>query len=514
MSIIDSRAPSGATDTARRFRAVAPVAIGAGATIVTAIGSWQPSMWGDEAASVMSAQRPWSSLLEMAGNIDAVHVVYYAFLHLWIDVFGASAFSVRLPSAIAIGLTVAGVFVLANRLADTRLALLASIFCVLLPRVSFMGAEARSSAIAAAMATWLTVLLLEMVRRPASKGLVALYAAGVALSAHIFLYTILVLAVHAAVLVALRARRTIWLRWASAGAIASALCLPFFVICVGQRGQIGFLAHRDATSPGKILVEQWFGDLAFAVVAWILIGIACIAWWRSRSRTSEVRDSRPADDPGTAGRRDGYRLVLLLSASWLIVPLALLLTTNLIAGPLYSPRYVSFSAPAAAILMAVAVEYVHRWWARGAAVLVVLALALPISVAQRGPTAKFGSDWAQVSTFIGEHSKPGDGIVFDEDVRSSRKPRLALHLYPEGFTDVVDLGLRRPYWQTSHLWDEVDPLDRRPEVLAGRERVWVISRSRDGTDGDEESLERAGFRLDSSTRIVTNVVHLYTKETE
>ncbi len=52
-------------------------------------GSWIPSFWGDEAASVMSASRTWPELWRMLQTVDGVHGAYYAFLHVWTGLFGA-----------------------------------------------------------------------------------------------------------------------------------------------------------------------------------------------------------------------------------------------------------------------------------------------------------------------------------------------------------------------------------------------------------------------------------------
>jgi mannosyltransferase len=134
------RQPVAAT---RRVPWLTASVLGLIAFTVSVAGSWIPSLWGDEAASIMSAQRPWSSLFTMLGHVDAVHGTYYVFLHLWIDVFGASTFSVRLPSYIAIGAAAAGIVVLVNRLATRhhrRVAVIAGILFAVLPRVSYMGA--------------------------------------------------------------------------------------------------------------------------------------------------------------------------------------------------------------------------------------------------------------------------------------------------------------------------------------------------------------------------------------
>src|SRR6059058_2447370 len=74
------------------------LAFGLAATVVAASGSWIPSLWGDEAATLMSARRPVGSLLSMLTHVDAVHGLYYLMMHAWTAVFGISAFALRFPS--------------------------------------------------------------------------------------------------------------------------------------------------------------------------------------------------------------------------------------------------------------------------------------------------------------------------------------------------------------------------------------------------------------------------------
>src|SRR4051812_33763086 len=121
--------------------------LGVASAAVSWVGSWNPSLWGDEAASVMSAQRTLPNLLAMLGRIDAVHGTYYAFLHVWVRAFGSSELAVRTPSAIAVGLVVGGTVVLTARFADRSVALLAGAACAVLPRVTYMATDARSYAI-------------------------------------------------------------------------------------------------------------------------------------------------------------------------------------------------------------------------------------------------------------------------------------------------------------------------------------------------------------------------------
>jgi hypothetical protein len=73
----------------------AGVSLGFFGFLVSFIGIGNPSLWGDEAASILSAERPLPSLFRMLGNVDAVHGTYYLFLHFWIRVFRTSELSVR-----------------------------------------------------------------------------------------------------------------------------------------------------------------------------------------------------------------------------------------------------------------------------------------------------------------------------------------------------------------------------------------------------------------------------------
>ncbi|WP_431280322.1 hypothetical protein [Leifsonia poae] len=118
---------------AARTRWAVASTLGLFASLLAVAGSWIPSLWGDEAASLMSAERPLPSLFRMLGHVDAVHGTYYLGLHWWIAVAGTSPFAIRLPSAIAVGFAVAGTVAIAWRLADRRIAVIAGLVCALLP---------------------------------------------------------------------------------------------------------------------------------------------------------------------------------------------------------------------------------------------------------------------------------------------------------------------------------------------------------------------------------------------
>ncbi len=107
--------------------------LGVFAAALALAGSWNVSLWTDEAATIAGARRTLPELWLMLQNVDAVHGLYYLLMHFWIDLFGQSALSLRMPSALAIGAGTAGVYVLARRLDGRQLALWSALIFALLP---------------------------------------------------------------------------------------------------------------------------------------------------------------------------------------------------------------------------------------------------------------------------------------------------------------------------------------------------------------------------------------------
>jgi mannosyltransferase len=538
-------APDAPLSSARRVPWRTASVLGLIAFAISVAGSWIPSLWGDEAASIMSAQRPWASLFQMLGNVDAVHGTYYVFLHLWIDAFGASTFSVRLPSSIAVGVAAAGIVVLANRLSTMRVAVIAAVVFAVLPRVLYMGAGARSYAIGTALAVWLTIFFVHLISRGVKSRLTWLgYAAVFALSIYVFLYLILLVAVYAVTLLAYSRDHRLLLRWLAWSAVGVALASPLIYFASTQRKQVAFLGHRHGITLSSFIVTQWFGSDALALAAWLtilaLVAASVVVLVRSRWRTRRAAlatqntgqaaptpiASASATRPMIALRLIGDHAqpnLLVLAFAWFVLPpLALFMATTFIA-PLYSVRYMSFVTPAVAILLALAIDaFARRRWIAVAVVAALIALAVPSDLAERGPYAKDGgSDWAQVAQVIGQNSHEGDAIAFDETIRPSLRPRLAMHVYPADFAKVIDVTLKSPYEDTSGLWDATQSIPASAARIAQTDgRLWLIEyHGLDGagvvsTVGQTQRLAQLtalGYTVSRTFTLHRDAVYLLTK---
>ncbi|MDJ0379025.1 glycosyltransferase family 39 protein [Cryobacterium sp. PH31-L1] len=478
-----------------------PLGLGLFGFLAAFAGSWIPAFWGDEAASVMSAERTVPSLFGMLKNVDAVHGLYYLFLHFWIQAFGASELSVRLPSAIAVGVFVAGTFVLGRMLMNRNMAIVAAVIAAVLPRSSYLGADARSYALTTAMAVWITIVFLILLRHQftssTSRTLAWVgYACGLAIGIYLFLYLGLLLLVHGAFLFTSRTYRRHRKLWLLAAALAVTLALPIVAEGYAQRSQIAFLAHRGYATATSVLENQWFVNPSLAVVAWLLIIAAAISatltWARSAEHSSPV----------------------LLALLWVVLPTLGLLCLNAVT-PAYNLRYVSFCLPGVALAMAAGIGTFRHQAVRVALLPILLLLAVPTDVVQRGPYAKDGgSDLAQAAATLGAEAREGDAVIFDETTHHRKRPRLAMHLYPSDFQGLRDVTLKTPYPARSELWDTTHPLAEVTATLEPARRVWLleIKGSPDNIHGtDVHTLEAAGYEVLSRQVVHRTIIYSFTK---
>ncbi|AZH82410.1 hypothetical protein EAO79_05480 [Plantibacter sp. PA-3-X8] len=474
---------------------VAPWVIGLFATLVSLIGIGTPSYWGDEAASVLAAERPLPVMFGMIGHIDAVHGLYYAFLHVWTGAFGTAEAVTRFPSAIGVGLAAAGTVVLARSIFTSAIGITAGLVFAVIPQVTRMGAETRSYALGMAAVVWLTVWFVSLVRRRStSRRSWALFAIASAASMYLFLYLAMLLLVHATWMVLQRPGRRVMRAWGWSLVGALVLGAPIVIAGIAQREQIAFLGRRDYATPESVLVGQWFQTPAFAVLAWLLIVLAPVGVLVVR------RSSR-------------QRRALAMIAVWALAPTALLIIGNTLVTPMYNLRYVTFCVPAVAIMMALGLrtivellpKRVDRAVATAVGVALVLALAIPVLAEQRGPFAKDdGSDLRQTAEVVQAHASPGDAVVFDQSVKPSRKSRLAIDLYPQAFAGLDDVALETSYRDRPELWDLAAPLSEIHDRLIGHDTVWVVEGS--STSPNVADLEALGYHVEQRIPVHRSIV--------
>jgi mannosyltransferase len=432
----------------------------------------------------------------MLGNVDAVHGTYYLMMHFWVDLVGYTPFSFRLPSAFAVAITVAGVVILANRLAGYRTAVIAGLVCMILPRVTYMGEEARSYAFSAAFAVWLTIILVRLIGRGETrKTRWLLYTIVLAASGYMFLFGLLMIASHAVAVWSARPGRRVTMTWLLSTIAGVLLASPVGIWGFIERKQIAYLQTSDAVNVKVIAVDQWFGNTNLAIVAWAIIALSVIAAVVAVARIRRTGFS--AENTVLRRQGAGDPSLFAVSISWLVLPVVLLLCMNTVDA-VYTVRYLSFASPAAALLIALAIATPSRRWIAPIAVVLLVATALPSYASQRTPYSKNNSDWAAQAAVLQANARPGDAVLFDEGAHPSKRPRLAKYTYPAAFRGLKDIALKTPYTRSSTWYDTVYPLTSVENRLDSVNRVWMLEyRAPGGTmdDYDLQTLKSLGFAI-------------------
>lgn len=449
------------------------------ATLLALLCAPSVSIWTDEAVTISAATRSFDQLWALVQRIDSVHALYYAGMAVWTDIFGISPLALRLPSAVAAGACALGAYALTRLLASPHTALLAGLLTATIPRITWGGIEARPFVFSAVAAVWATFLLMRALQRRTAWAWVA-YTVVAVVGILTNIYLVMVVAAHVLTVV-LRARRD---RSSIIGVLLSAAAaglatLPLLLLVRSQQAQLGGQGDRSALSIlRKVLVNQvflgetpdtgsapaWFG-LAWqaAAVGAALLGLAAIA-------LAVIR-------PAAVGDRKSDLLAATLP--WLVLPTALVAAYAVAVAPIYQPRYFTFTAPAAAILIAVGVRTLTRRWVAVAGLSVYLVCVTVVFASQRIPFAKSGSDWSAAADVVAHSAQEGDAVYFAPryDVPSAEEitmtTRRIAQSYPSAFARLDDLTLERTGADSATLdgFSRALTADAIPKDV---DRVWAL----------------------------------------
>ncbi len=472
------------TGSGRFCTGVGPVAVPMAAML--SIGLWgvdRGGMWGDESVTFLVAQRTVPQIWRLLHDVDAVHGLYYLFMHAVLTVHPGEVV-LRLPSVCAATATAGLVAALGVRLAGPRVGLWAGLLYAITPMTGHYAQEGRSYALVAAGVAGATLLLLRAVEAATVRATVQAtvrawwpYGTVVALTCLLHELAVLVLCAHAVTLAVLRVPRRVWSGWGGAAGAVVLLLLPLVWVSRGQAGQVAWLV-RPGWDKVELLVRH-FSPGPAGVVLWAALLLMAVG----------ALERRPA----------AVALPLLL------VPPGILLTVSQVR-PLFHDRYVLYALAGAPLLVAAGAERVAdvlgrvriegrrvrcegRWLRFGgrrlrfggrrarallgaAGVLAVLATfvhQLPDHRRDRS-AAHRPDNLAAVSALAVRQMRHGDPVLFVPSVG-----RLAALAYPKGFRRVRDIALRESAPRSGTLWGlEAAPGELRRR-LASVDRVWVVA---------------------------------------
>jgi len=320
----------------------------------------QPSLWIDEAFTARAMGYDLQRLT------DELHWLYYMGMRPWAEYAGTSEFALRLPSVVAAIIAVVLLYGLARKMLGERIAFVAALLLALNPFVVKWSQQARSYTFLLALAVGSTWLLLRALERGDVPAWVAYGIAATAMTVVQFFSAFLLLPAH--VLAGWRSRRA-RITWV-------------LVLLASFPWLIRTLARGEEGTPTTWLQSPDLQDV-WEVTTSVpgALGIALVLALAGATRVSER--ARP------------------LLVAWAFLPFAMSLAGS-IWKPMFLDRYLIISAPAFAILAAVAlIELSVRL--RVAAV-IAIAAATVIGLAQwyapDGGDNWKGENWRAASALI------------------------------------------------------------------------------------------------------------------
>ncbi|RJK98059.1 glycosyltransferase family 39 protein [Vallicoccus soli] len=405
-------------------------------------GIGERALWQDELATRSAVDRSLPDLVLLASHRDGVVAAYYALVQAWSWVAGLSPAALRLPSALGVAAAAGLTAQVGARLAGRRAGLLAGLVLAVLPAVAQYGQEARAYGLTMAAGALATLLLLRLLER-ASRGRALAYAASVLVLGCLQLTALLLLAGHAALVLAARrgataeppARRA----WAAATGSALLLLLPLAYVGSRQSGVVGGLEP-----PGwQDVADLPAGLFGASTVGGAVLVLAALS----------------------ALRRDVRGPALLAAAA--LPPLLLLLLSQV--TPLWRDRYALVTLPAWALLVGAALARAGR--REGALALAALALlALPDQVDLRGPVRSGQPDFPALAAVLAERVREGDAVVVPTARGARMRQGLQAYLPPGAWPE--DVLVREGAVEAGELDAvECDPATCFPDPLPPR--VWA-----------------------------------------
>jgi mannosyltransferase len=449
-----------------------PLVVAVLGIVVSLVGAGRPSFWYDEAATVSASySRSLNQLWHMLSNVDAVEGLYYLLMHGWFTVFPPTEFWSRVPSGLAVGGAAAGVVVVGKQLSSRTVALASGVVCAILPRTTWAAIEARPYALSMMAAVWLTVLLISATRRDDARVWLS-YALVLALSILLDVYLLLMPLAYAAFIYGFRRSRTVLRRFAATSVATIAASVPFLAVVAGQAHQISWVAPIGHRTIEDVTIQQYFErSPPFTVVSVLIVVTAIVLWLFTSAHLVE-----------------GDRQLLTLAIGWLVIPTAVIVIWSALVHPIYTPRYLCFTAPAMALALGVCIGALAvKPWAAPIVVSILAVAAAPNYLfAQRNPYAKYGMDYSQVADLIAAKAAPGDCLLVNDTVTFMPAPmRPLMAARPDAYRKLIDLTL----WQRATDRNDVFDTNLIPEVVAKPLRhcrvVWIITQA-DKTRPDHE----------------------------
>lgn len=453
------------------------------------------SLWLDELHTA------WTTLGALSEVVERAAVGNHSPPFFWIEwlvarALGPDELSLRLVSLIAGAALLPLVFAVVRAWTDSAwLALLAAGLLALDPQATYYATEARPYALVQVIAVAHVACFERLVRHP-SGARRAMMIVGGAVLVHLHYTAALVLAAELA-----------WYLWRrraehpayAIGPLATDLAILAFTLLPAFWLLPSLVSRRGLWALWVDQQSLWEG---LRMIPWGTTAVLAVAAGAAARRFLSVPSHPPA------GSRPPQSLVV----AWLVLPVVLAwVATATDTARLLAPRYLAGSAPAAVVLLALALRALPSRHLRLAAGLGVALVATTTSPTLRGLVTDGRmlswrtDDWRSVVAYFNGHPGHREGIVMlrslliECDARDvSDTPLASYCLYPITSTYLIDAAPERLEPVARGFDGELAPTLRSRVESDGS--AWIILQGASTTaDGVEHQMVRS-LSLDSGSR--------------
>lgn len=481
--------------------------IGALALLARWLGIGRQSLWLDEAYSVFLSTHRLSTIFGFTAGSDAHPPLYYALLHTWMVLFGATPEAVRALSVVASVAATLTTYAVGRQIASRRVALLASAMMALSAFQVWYAQEARMYALVV-LATLVGYAGLARALRGGGFWAWVTFAGGMVAALYLDYSAVYVMVGVVA-----------W--FAVVGRRRQGVSLPFLVSVVGVvlaylpwlpsffeqarnvNSLVAWIEGANGVGVINVLADFYFNlsnlseptttTLGLVAVA-LSLGATTFALWASR-------------------RHAAYPLL----AFWVCCPLALGLISEFYSHPITIARTMMVVQPELFLLLALAVDALaSRWESMAARVKLVVAgvlllalLAGNVAALARANTTTIKEDWSGAATYVASRQQPGDLILFN--AYFTQMPfDYYYHQQPQGAESLV--AERGYFMQESLLYTDLaqsgQGLNSASELLSYG-RVWLIVSHAPSVEAAVPADLSAHYQLVSKHELVGITVLLY-----
>ncbi len=465
-------------------------------------------MFADEGATLYSAHLSWSNLWAQSLHVDLVLLPYYVLVHFWVMLSGSIAW-VRALSLFAFFGTIVAAGGLGLRIAGRWCGLITAVLTATSTLLILKALNARPYELSAMLVALCAVSLFKWLDDARARWLWAFsFLAILATAAQLFA----LLAPASMLLCVLGVRPRLLAQR------LRALVAPIVLLAVasgtwiaasnGEVGQVNWIAKGSGGSllsaelRGPVL-GQAYDLVVFVIVVLVVVKLAVI--WNRGVRHAVAEQIR----------RD--RDIFALTIGWAILP-TLALSIASIAHPIYANRYVTASAPGAALLVAfvcvrvfpaildparVSDEAPSRRLRGRIVAIIGVAAGVVLATSYLSSASALQEDLQGSANYVAQHARSGDVIALpDHAITAAIGYYLAsddrhVPLWPQ-------LGVRQRFVEGFDLSADPSSVSRFPR------RVWVVSGgSGAGIEHFERTLAEDGYALSKKKQFTGVTLSLY-----